>query len=85
MNDRDFLTWISNRLVNRYGESEHTDFVQRLKRIAEDCSGKRTLLDSADVLNILTDMTDGLLWKQPEVDGNISRFTQRLNDLLSGR
>lgn len=31
MNTPDFLTWLANRLVQVYGESEHTDFVQSLR------------------------------------------------------
>jgi hypothetical protein len=32
--DRDFLFWMHERLVHRYGENENTDFVQKLKAIA---------------------------------------------------
>lgn len=31
----EFLTWIADRLVGRYGENEHTDFVLRLREEAE--------------------------------------------------
>ena len=30
-----FLTWLSNRIVTVYEESENVDFVQRVRRIAE--------------------------------------------------
>jgi len=42
-------------------------------------------LNAADVLNVLAEMTDGLLWKQPEEDGHVSRLTERLNKLLEVR
>lgn len=35
MTDKEFLLWLVARLVNVYGESEHVDFVQKLKKIAE--------------------------------------------------
>lgn len=34
--DSEFLTWLASRLVHRYGESENTDFVLRLQKIAEE-------------------------------------------------
>ena len=36
MNDKDFLLWLAARLVNVYGESELTDFVLKLKEIANE-------------------------------------------------
>lgn len=33
--DGEFLMWMRNRLVNSYGESTSTDFVQRLEQIAQ--------------------------------------------------
>ena len=33
--DSVFLQWIRDRIVNRYGESELTDFVVRLDKIIE--------------------------------------------------
>jgi len=30
-----FLTWLSSRIVNIYGESENVDFVLRLREITE--------------------------------------------------
>lgn len=35
MMDTEFVTWIRNRLVNVYGESENVDFVQRLDTIIQ--------------------------------------------------
>ncbi len=50
MNDRDFLLFIAARLVNVYGESELTDFVQRLKSIALTTpSTQRTQIGDEDV------------------------------------
>jgi hypothetical protein len=36
MSDKDFLLWLAARLVNVYGESELTDFVLKLKEIANE-------------------------------------------------
>ena len=35
MNDGIFLNWMVGRLINVYGENESTDFVLRLKAIAD--------------------------------------------------
>ena len=35
MTDKKFLNWIADRFVNRYGESENVDFVQKLRAIAK--------------------------------------------------
>ena len=35
MNDSQFLLWISDRLVNVYGENENTDFVLKLRELAD--------------------------------------------------
>jgi hypothetical protein len=35
MKDKEFLQWIHDRLVNRYGESPNTDFVLRLQEIVD--------------------------------------------------
>jgi len=35
MTDLEFLTWLKARLINVYGESEFTDFVQRLQRVID--------------------------------------------------
>ena len=35
MNDDKFLNWMVGRLINVYGEDENTDFVLRLKAIAD--------------------------------------------------
>jgi hypothetical protein len=36
MSDKEFLLWLAARLVNVYGESELTDFVLKLKEIANE-------------------------------------------------
>ncbi len=36
MSDKEFLLWLASRLVNVYGEYEQTDFVLRLKEIANE-------------------------------------------------
>ncbi len=36
MSDKEFLLWLVARLVNVYGESELTDFVLKLKEIANE-------------------------------------------------
>lgn len=30
----EFLEWVAARFVNHYGESEHTDYVEALRRLA---------------------------------------------------
>jgi len=45
MTDGEFLKWIASRLVNVYGESPYTDFVQKLRRIADEF----TALDRIEV------------------------------------
>lgn len=35
MTDNEFLNWMVGRLINVYGEDESTDFVLRLKAIAD--------------------------------------------------
>lgn len=35
MSDADFLDRVADRLVHVYGESEHVDFVLKLRRMAE--------------------------------------------------
>lgn len=35
LTDREFLTWLSERLVHVYDESPNVDFVHRLRRIAD--------------------------------------------------
>lgn len=35
MKDKDFLNWVADRFVNVLGESEHVDFVQKLRAIAD--------------------------------------------------
>ena len=43
MNDRAFLFWLVERLVHVYKESPDTDFVRKLKAIAENTNyGKDT-------------------------------------------
>lgn len=36
VNDRQFLIWLRDRLVNRYGESPNVDFVRKLEAIADE-------------------------------------------------
>lgn len=36
LNEKTFLNWIADRLVNVYGESENVDFINRLKEIGDD-------------------------------------------------
>ena len=39
MNDGKFLNWMVGRIINVYGEDESTDFVLRLKAIADKSVG----------------------------------------------
>ena len=39
MTDNAFLNWMVGRLINVYGENEDTDFVLRLKAIADKSIG----------------------------------------------
>jgi hypothetical protein len=41
MTDREFLIWLTFRLINVYNENELTDFVHRLKAIAKSIDGKQ--------------------------------------------
>jgi hypothetical protein len=41
-----FLTWLADRLVNIYDESENVDFVQRLRREARRAQTLRTSLSA---------------------------------------
>ena len=36
------------------------------------------VLDTIDVLHIIEEMTNGVMWKNPEADGHVERFAQRL-------
>lgn len=49
---------------------------------AAPSSSEAARLNESDILNALVDMTDGVLWKQPEADGHVSRFTELLNKAL---
>ena len=35
MNDKEFLNWIIDRLINIYNESPNVDFIHRLRKIAD--------------------------------------------------
>ena len=39
MTDNEFLNWMVGRLINVYNEDENTDFVLRLKAIADKSTG----------------------------------------------
>ena len=41
MNDKDYLYWLADRLVNVYGESPNVDFVRKLVSISNSMSTKR--------------------------------------------
>ena len=41
MTDKDFLLWMSKRLINVYGEPRGTDFVTRLAEIAESMTNAK--------------------------------------------
>ena len=34
MTDREFLLWMRQRIIHKYGENEHVDFVYKLGNIA---------------------------------------------------
>lgn len=36
LDEKTFLNWIADRLVNVYGESENVDFINRLREIGDD-------------------------------------------------
>lgn len=42
MNDKVFLQWIHDRINKVYGESEHVDFLWRLRAIISVTSEKKT-------------------------------------------
>ena len=35
MTDKEFLSWVADRLVHVYGESENVDFVHKLRKISQ--------------------------------------------------
>ena len=35
MTDKEFLSWVADRLVHVYGESESVDFVHKLRKISQ--------------------------------------------------
>jgi hypothetical protein len=43
MTNKEFLHWIANRLVNVYKEHPNTDFVLKLKEVADNQSSNATL------------------------------------------
>lgn len=42
MDDTEFLLWLADRLVYVYNESENTDMVRRIKKIAEKIRDRKT-------------------------------------------
>lgn len=40
MNDKQFLNWIIDRLINAYNESPNVDFIHRLRKIADKLENK---------------------------------------------
>ena len=36
VNNKSFLNWIADRLVNVHGESENVDFINRLREIGDE-------------------------------------------------
>lgn len=40
MNDQDFLMWIYDRLILMHSENIHSDYMQRLRSIAEQASAE---------------------------------------------
>jgi hypothetical protein len=41
MDDKEFLSWIHNRIVYVYGENPLVDFVQRLRKIVENYDNEK--------------------------------------------
>ena len=68
MDNRSFLNWIADRLVNVYGESENVDFVRHLREIADIVAEKdreiarlRGLLREAEVKFLESSYKDGVI------------------------
>jgi hypothetical protein len=53
MDNKEFLNWIADRLVNVLGESEHADYIIKLRNIARNQSP--IALDSSCAFEKLTD------------------------------
>ena len=49
MKDSEFLTWIKNRIVYTYGESENADFVHRLEEIIKNVENIEQEKEHVDV------------------------------------
>ena len=48
MNDKEFLQWIHDRIVHRYGENKNMDFMHRLRKIITT-TGNNITTESADI------------------------------------
>lgn len=59
--DADFLNWVADRLVSKYGESENVDFVQKLRRMA------RASEDDTSPTVIVTDVPEKIPPIPPDV------------------
>jgi hypothetical protein len=52
MKDKEFLQWLSQRLIHVYGESEDVDFVTKLQAIAHSLHHDRC---TPNVIPVITD------------------------------
>ncbi|HXN71489.1 MAG TPA: hypothetical protein VN861_02935 [Candidatus Acidoferrales bacterium] len=58
MNDREFLLWLRDRLIYRYGEDAGEDLVLRLEQIADKLAGQRTLPSAEQFKRWMDTLTD---------------------------
>ena len=56
MNDKEFLNWIVDRLVHIYEENENTDFIIRLRKIANEANNKINNKKTIDWESIIMDI-----------------------------
>jgi len=56
MNNKDFLNWIADRLVNVYGESENIDFIIKLRSIpnSQKYIKEDLIMDTKRIVKIAT-------------------------------
>ena len=80
MNDREFLSWIFDRLERVHGENRNTDFMHRLKSIAERADNIKPKATIADLLT-LHDLDIGTLAYRCGVSDHGEAFVLRLNDV----
>lgn len=52
MNDKEFLKWVHDRIVNVYGESPNVDFLIRLREITESKFKEKVVIDESKLIKV---------------------------------